>query len=286
MKQEINQNGFTKTAIILIIIGVLIISIGIYYFLIYKKNKIQQAVIPSVQFEESSSQTNQTEQSVQTSSSLVEKNLEPIDCGKSIDCLITASQDCNLAKSIYTFTTDIFGVKETTNFLLEIKGIDAGKCIFYLKIDKIDLSFAPEIPPDVINQQKTLYKAFEGRDGICKFAVQDLTSMLKRWKEGNFSNQISCNLENNALKCSLTGEDFAGAECKGSAFETLIQSSSYKKRIPANTSTKIELFKCPDKAERLPVQTDGTACFDNQNDLGSIKGITVNGKPVQCCVPK
>jgi hypothetical protein len=114
--------------------------------------------------------------------------------------------------------------------------------------------------------------------------------MLTRWKEGTFkSGTVSCKLTPSGNVCKTEGGDFGVAECKGKYFEQFTQEEIeeiYGKRIPANTSVKIELFQCPDEAERLLAQEDGTACFENQKDLGSIKGIAVNGKPVQCCVPK
>jgi len=265
--QIINQKGFSLIVIILIIIGILIVTGGIYYFVTQKPAQPEQPVsIPTPE----------------------EKPSGPLNCGTFIDCLISASKTCSPAKTTNTVTVDIFGVKQTTTSFLEIKGMEANKCIFYIKTEKIDLSFPPEMPSDVINQQKELYKKLEGRDGTCKFAVNDLTAMLERWKRGDYSSgEISCKLKpDGTSECTTVGGDFGVAECEGKYFEQLAQEEVYGKRIPANTSVKIELFQCPDGAERLSVQEDGTACFENQKDLGSIRGITINGKPVQCCVPK
>ncbi|MFN3302015.1 MAG: hypothetical protein ACK413_03255 [Patescibacteria group bacterium] len=266
MKIQINQKGIALIVIILIIVGVLIIVGGAYYFARQKSTEIKQPVsIPAPE----------------------EKPLEPIDCGTSIDCFISASETCSPAKTVYTVTVDIFGVKLTTTLFLELKGEETGKCVFYLRTEKIDLAFPSNVPQEVVNQQKAIYKKLEGRDGTCKFNTSDLTAMLKRWKEGTFeSGNVSCQLtpEGNVNVCKTEGGDFGAAECQGTYFEQPTLEEIYGKRIPANTSVEIE--QCPEEAETWPVQEDGTACFENQIDLGSIKGIIVNGKPVQCCLPK
>lgn len=125
----------------------------------------------------------------------------PTNCETNLDCLITASQNCDPAFVINTITTDIFGVKQTTTSYLEIKGLEAGKCTFYIQTKKIDLTFPSEIPQEVVNQQKEIYGKLEGRDGTCKFNTDDLISMLNRWKVGAFST-----------------EDWDVAECEGSYF--------------------------------------------------------------------
>jgi hypothetical protein len=217
------------------------------------------------------------------------KNLN-IDCGTSIDCLISASKTCSPAKATYDLTLNLFGVTTTNTLLLEIKGKEADKCILYLRREKIESEFPSSVPQTIVDEQKAIYKKLEGRDGTCKFNPDDLTAMLTRWKEGIFKiGTVSCKLKFSESVCKTEGGDFGVAECKGKYFEQFTQEEIeeiFGKRIPANTSVKIDLFQCPDEAERLLVQEDGTACFENQKDLGSIRGITVNGKPVQCCVPK
>jgi hypothetical protein len=209
-----------------------------------------------------------------------EKKTEILDCGTSIDCFISAFITCTPAKVIHVATTDIFGIKQITKSFLEIKGKEKDKCVFYLRTEKIDLEFPTNTPQEIINKQKAVYKMFEGRDGVCKFNLNDLTTILKKWKAGN-------------LYFSTEGGDFAKAECKGKFFEQFTPEESkkieeiiYGKRIPANISIKIDSSKCPSEAILIPVEEDGTACYENQEDLGSVIGIEVNGKPVQCCIPK
>jgi hypothetical protein len=260
MKNKIiNQKGFVSIVIILIIIGILIVAGG--FIILSHKNRPN----PNKPASTPTPKPAQPEQSVSIPTP-EEKLLGPIDCGTSIDCLISASKTCSPAKAINTVTFDIFGVKQTRTSFLEIKGKEAGKCIFYLRTEKIDLAFPPSIPQEVINQQKAIYKKLEGRDGTCKFNPGDLTAMLTRWKEGTFeSGTVSCKLTPSGNICKTEGGDFGVAECKGKYFEQFTQEEQkeieeiiYGKRIPANTSVKIGLSQCPYEAERLSVQEDGT----------------------------
>lgn len=130
----------------------------------------------------------------------------PVDCGTNLDCFITASQNCEPSKVINTITTEILGVKQTTTSFFEIKGLEENKCIFYIRTEKIDLSFPPEISQEIVNQQKEIYKKLEGRDGTCEFNTNDLTSMLNKWKVGSFS-----------------VEDWAAASCEGTMFAQQIE---------------------------------------------------------------
>ena len=142
----------------------------------------------------------------------------PTDCGTNMDCFIQASQNCNPAKVTHIVTTDILGVKQTTTSYYEIKGLEAGKCVFYLRTEKIDLTFPPEIPQDIVDQQKEIYKKLEGRDGSCKFNTNDLAAMLSRWKEGNFEGDASCTLVGDKWECTYTGDWEVAEECQGTYF--------------------------------------------------------------------
>jgi len=143
-----------------------------------------------------------------------------LDCKQNLECLIQASTDCKPAKVIHTVTIDIFGVKQTNTSFFEIKGSEINKCNFYLRTEKIDLEFPPNIPQEIVNQQKEIYKKLEGRDGTCKFNTSDLTEVLTRWKEGNFeSGNVSCKLTPSGNVCETEGGDFGAAECQGTYFE-------------------------------------------------------------------
>ena len=145
-----------------------------------------------------------------------------LDCKQDLKCLIQASINCEPAKVVNTITIDIFGVKQTNTSFFEIKGSEIDKCTFYLRTEKIDLVFPANIPQEVVNQQKEIYKKLEGREGTCKFNTSDLTEVLTRWEKGNFSSgNISCKLTPSGNVCETEGGDFEVAECQGTYFEQL-----------------------------------------------------------------
>ena len=111
---------------------------------------------------------------------------EVLDCREDFPCLIQAATDCKKAKGSYSATVNIADIKQTTTSYYEIKGSEADRCSFYLRIEKTDLVFPTSTPQEVVGQLNMIYKKLEGRDGICKYSVGDLTSMLMRWEKGNF----------------------------------------------------------------------------------------------------
>ena len=88
------------------------------------------------------------------------------DCLENFDCFIQQAQNCKMSKL------------KTTTTSYEIKGLENGKCGFYIKADTA-----------------------EGLDGACKFSTNELTALLSKWKEGTFSK-----------------DDFKAAECEGKMF--------------------------------------------------------------------
>ena len=82
------------------------------------------------------------------------------------------------------------------------------------------MEFPSNIPQEIVNQQKEIYKKLEGRDGTCKFNTNDLTAMLTRWDEGTFeSGTVSCKLTPSGNVCKTEGGDFGVAECQGTYFD-------------------------------------------------------------------
>jgi len=150
------------------------------------------------------------------------KENNEIDCGENFDCFVNASKNCNLAKLRHSLTLNLFGVEQTTSKTYKILGIESDKCILFLNTDSIDLKFSEdaEISEEAINEQKEMYDALEDREGTCKFETGDLTNMLKRWKQGNFSSgEVSCNLKSDGkTECTTKGGDFDVAECQGTYF--------------------------------------------------------------------
>ncbi|MFH0805155.1 MAG: hypothetical protein V1916_03090 [Patescibacteria group bacterium] len=160
------------------------------------------------------------------------------DCKADLKCLIQASVDCKPAKVSYTTTTNL-GVQQTTTSYYELRKSDPNKCTLYLRTDKIDLVFPSSISPEIVNQQKALYKTLEGVDGTCKYTTTDLTAMLTRWDQGTIeSGTVTCPLSvNGGSTCTIKGGDFGVAECQGTYFETqATPSSNSNKNINTNAN--------------------------------------------------
>ena len=157
------------------------------------------------------------------------------NCGTNMDCLITASQDCNPAKVTYEETFDIFGVLITTTTFYEIKGTEANKCILYLRTENQNIDFSDGLVQQMlaegatqeqIQQQKQgankQAELVESKDGTCKFNNNaDLTSLLNKWDEGTISGSVSCSLVGEEWQCTHTG-DWAVADCEGERFITQV----------------------------------------------------------------
>ncbi|MDD5086201.1 MAG: hypothetical protein PHV16_00445 [Candidatus Nanoarchaeia archaeon] len=158
---------------------------------------------------------------------------EMIDCGTdviseeniyedtpSFDCFIEEAYYCSPAEMKSKIKIILFGVEHTTDSTYKIKGMEDGKCIFYIRTDNIDLTFPEGTPQETIDEQNEIYDALEGRDGECKFEKSDLTSMLERWKGGNYdSGETSCSLKpGGETECITEGGDFGNAECSGTYF--------------------------------------------------------------------
>lgn len=128
-----------------------------------------------------------------------------IDCGTNLDCFINASKECKPAKVIYIMNIPVLGISGTS--YLEIQGIETSKCILYLRTEKKETIFPAGYPQDTAEMMKRLNEKLEGKDGICKFEINDLVSVLEKWKEGSFS-------------FSTETEGLEGAEeCRGEMFE-------------------------------------------------------------------
>ena len=154
-----------------------------------------------------------SEPSGQSSEQITED--ESTDCKTDLDCFIKASESCNQAKVTYAETTNVFGIVQTTTLFFEIKGIEEDKCILYIRDEKNDLKLSDETIQQMlaggatqerIQEQEQRVNEYadlvEGIDGLCKFNTNDLTSMLDKWKAGNFST-----------------DDWNVAECSGKMFE-------------------------------------------------------------------
>ncbi|MFH1257653.1 MAG: PT domain-containing protein [Candidatus Micrarchaeota archaeon] len=131
------------------------------------------------------------------------------DCKSDFDCFIKASENCELAKMKHAYTTTFGTIKQRNELDYELKGMAAGKCIFYIKIGKITIEFPPEVPKETVDEQKAFYDKMAGRDGTCKFEKAELTALLERWRVGMFS-----------LSTDVNEGDWAGAGCEGEYFSS------------------------------------------------------------------
>jgi len=137
-----------------------------------------------------------------------------IDCGTDFDCLIVASQFCEPATVDHTTVIGFAGVRHENVVLLRIDGEENGKCVFYEQQKENNLTFPPETPQEIVDEQQAIYDALEGMDGTCKFdKAEDFTSLAKNWKIGNMST-----------------EDLSIAECSGELFINLNQPIELKPR--------------------------------------------------------
>lgn len=152
-----------------------------------------------------SGQTAQTNEEVSQEQKSEEELVQSPDCGEDMDCFIEASKECKESKVVNTVTVDFGSAQQSTTSTYEIKGEEAGKCLFYLKTEKIDVELPPGTSPDVEKQQNDAYNQLEGREGTCKFQTADLTEMLTKWNQGEFS----------------TG-DFDKGDCDGTYFANSI----------------------------------------------------------------
>jgi hypothetical protein len=153
-----------------------------------------------------------------------EKTSEPVDCENDMACFIRASETCMVSKLNYASTIGIFGLNQTTTSNLEIRGMEAERCIFFMQTEKIQMAYPAGIPQEQIDSTEAEFRKLEGRNGTCRFNVADLTAMLKRWDEGSYdSGTVSCSLSPKGNNCTTEGGDFGAADCEGSQFSMDIQ---------------------------------------------------------------
>lgn len=152
-----------------------------------------------------------------------------IDCGTSMGCFISASENCDLAKVEFTSSIELFEILQTTTSLMEIKGIDSNtkKCEFRISNKDVSLDFSEamysellksDVPLDDIKTQISLLekkqKKFSNNlNGVCHFIISDLNSMLVRWSQGSYST-------NDYLNADCSGTMFGdGLSCQESGLE-------------------------------------------------------------------
>jgi hypothetical protein len=122
------------------------------------------------------------------------------DCGENIDCFISAAETCTEASMVRTTSINLFGMIATAKSLMEIRGIEGGKCSYYQRTLENSVSFSNEMieqaraanktDEEIAAQLKTANdsaKSTVGFEVTCEFDTAELASMLKRWKAGTAS---------------------------------------------------------------------------------------------------
>lgn len=160
--------------------------------------------------------------------------LQVVDCGSDDECFISQAESCSLAKQTQTTPLILFGVEQTNTNYYELRGLEEERCIFYIKIDHIEIKYTDELVQSLLDQNNTLeeieqrearanarYDLAEGRDGTCSFKTTDLVEMLNRWKEGTFSGGASCSLAaDGSWDCTYSGDFEVAQDCQGTYFQS------------------------------------------------------------------
>ena len=193
-----NKRGVNVLVIILVVFLIIAITASVFVF-----------------YNSPSSKTSTTKDSVikgGTQSSTIK------DCGTSIDCLISAANNCDKAKMEFTSNVDLFGIKQATTSYYELKGIQSNKCLFYFRTDDVNLQFSDSLikkmkddgasQSDIdkqLQESQAMATKLEGRDGTCSADSQRLSTVFNQWKEGSFSTS-----------------DFDNMDCSGKYFDPQI----------------------------------------------------------------
>lgn len=138
------------------------------------------------------------------------------DCGKDIDCFIRAAENCSRAKYVSTYAQQFNGVKKSNSLKLddgsdlnylsvvsippgaltqnhiwqvELKGLNNGRCILYLKNAKTDFVFGPDFPQELKEDVLKYYNPKDASDieMTCNYEVSYLKRLLQDWKNLDFS---------------------------------------------------------------------------------------------------
>ncbi|MBI5229668.1 hypothetical protein HY991_06170 [Candidatus Micrarchaeota archaeon] len=126
--------------------------------------------------------------------------IELFDCKTDLVCLIDLSRDCLPAKAAQVSKANQLGVLQTITYLLETRGMENNKCIFYVRTEKIDLNYSSNLVNKLLAENLTLEQiktkeeeankvvdAAEGTDGTCRLEATDLVTVLAKWKASAFS---------------------------------------------------------------------------------------------------
>lgn len=124
------------------------------------------------------------------------------DCGTDMDCFIEAAENCTEASMVRIASVETFGMITTAKNLMEIQGMENGKCVYYQKTLESSVSFSEEMLESAqaanatqeqidaqLAQANEMAQSTVGFEVTCEFEAVELSSMLKRWKEGTASSK-------------------------------------------------------------------------------------------------
>jgi hypothetical protein len=164
----------------------------------------------------------------------MEVGVPEMECEPNEDALIEASRACSPAGMVCSATVNIFGMLMTVQTSYEIQGMEAGRCVLYLRMDEMSVRFSEELvqlmledegitPEDMRRMEEEANEElvqFQGRDGVCRFdSTEDLTAWLGTLK-GGVSYSGSCEFVDGEWKCD-EGEGMP--ECEGDLFEGALE---------------------------------------------------------------
>tara|TARA_Y100000310_G_scaffold250151_1_gene256320 strand:- start:581 stop:2017 length:1437 start_codon:yes stop_codon:yes gene_type:complete len=142
-------------------------------------------------------------------------------------CVAGAAENCELAKYKTDTTYELLGISGRTIDYFELRGLEEGKCVYYLIHEDISLEYGDELIDSLLalNYTQSEIDSMEeeaqndslnsvGDEGICLFDTSDLYDMFVRWSENNISSGVSCSGPLDNVVCVPTG-DLEVAECSG-----------------------------------------------------------------------
>jgi plastocyanin len=130
------------------------------------------------------------------------KTSDMTDCGTDLTCFTNAAKNCNKVKVNHNIAVSIFGVDATTDYLYEVRGMEGGKCNFYIKTVDNSLKFPAGTSQSTIDQQNDIYEDLKGREGTCKTDSSEIVTLVDNWSSGRFATN-----------------DFDNMDCQGNFFE-------------------------------------------------------------------
>jgi hypothetical protein len=154
------------------------------------------------------------------------ENIEITNTESVYGCVISAAENCELVEYEVHSTAVLFGVQTNSVDHFEIKGMESGKCVYYLVHEDVSLIFTEETINSYLEQGQTqeqidqmehdmqnLLLQIIGNDGICLFDPPDLVDTFNLWANGQVNSGVHCEIFGDNI-CIPTG-DLEVAECSG-----------------------------------------------------------------------